>query len=95
MRLLAPLYIGKHLPTYFAIFKTAHKVTADYNQTSKEMFAQMLKEAEVIKIFDLRQSTVAGKYLNNFKSSVDTYLSGVCNLQFVEQEAGADSSDYH
>lgn len=94
MKLLAPLYIGKHLPTYFAIFRTPRLFTENYNISSKEIFSDMLKDSKVIKIFDLRQSTTIGKYLNNYKDDVDAYLSGVCNLQFIEQENKGDKDNY-
>lgn len=85
MKILAPLYIGKHLPTYFAIFKTNRLITQDYTTADADVFKEMLKEAKVVKIYDLRNSTTIGKYLNNYKNNISKFLSGTCYLQFIEQ----------
>jgi len=80
MKILAPLYIGKHLPTFFAIFKTDRLITKDYMAYNSDIFKDMLKSSEVIKIFDLRNSTTIGKYLNNYSEQIIKYLSGSCYL---------------
>jgi hypothetical protein len=42
MKILAPLYIGKHLPTYFAIFKTDRLFTTDETVTNSDVFRSMI-----------------------------------------------------
>lgn len=94
MKILAPLYIGKHLPTYFAIFRTDRVITSDYLQADADTFKDLLKTSETVKIYDLRKSTSIGKYLNNFKDSVSKYLSGSCYLQFIEQMYDKNDVNY-
>jgi len=93
MKILAPLHIGKNLPTYFAIFRTDNLI----NKTGfddMEVFDDMLTNAECIKIYDLRLSTPLGKYLNNYKSQITKYLSGTCALQFIEQDNSTGTTNY-
>jgi len=79
MRILAPLYIGKNLPDYFIIFKTEHLVN-DSKFDNMDVFNTMLRNAECVKIFDLRKSTSIGKYLNNYKDMITKYMAGTCSL---------------
>lgn len=91
MRILAPLYIGKHLPTYFAIFKSDRLKTTDETTTNSEIFRSLLVESQCIKIYDLRKHTAIGKYLNNYQQMITKYFASACSLQFIEQEF--DSTD--
>lgn len=98
MKILAPLHIGKSIPEYFCIFKTNHLVNKDtysnidINDTA--VMQKLLKEGEIIKIFDLRNSTPIGHYLNAYKDSIQEYVSSSCYLQFNEQDNIKGSSEH-
>ena len=98
MKILAPLYIGKDVPEYFCIFRTDRLINQEtYNNTDindAEILRGILKDADIIKIYDLRKSTPIGHYLNRYKDDVQEYLSGSCYLQFIEQDNAVDSPDY-
>lgn len=94
MKILAPLYIGKHLPTYFAIWRTNRLMTSDNIATNTEVFKQLIDEGKCIKIFDLRHTTSIGKYLNNYQETIMNYLPGTCALQFIEQDNYPTSVDH-
>lgn len=89
MKILAPLYIGKNIPDYFCIFRSNMLINKEtyFNDTfdNKEKFIEILKNAKVVKIFDLRKYTTIGQYLNNYKDEIKDYLSGNVYLQFIEQ----------
>ncbi len=86
MHMLAPLYLGKHLPDYFVIFKTDRLITKDYNVTDVYQFKEMLAQAKQVKLFDLRRSSTIGKYLHNYNKQISEFLAGTCSLQFIEQD---------
>ena len=98
MKILAPIHIGKSVPDFFCIFRydgvynpdTYH--AADIDDTA--LFENLLKMAKVIKIFDLRNYTVAGKYIHNYCNMLNQYLHGSCYLQFIEQDNDRDSANY-
>lgn len=98
MKILAPLHIGKSIPEYFCIFKTNHLVNKetynniDINDTA--VMQRLLKEGEIIKIYDLRNSTPVGHYLNAYKDSIQEYISNSCYLQFNEQDNIKGSSEH-
>jgi len=94
MRILAPLYIGKHLPTFFAIWRSDRLITHDNTITNTEVLKTLLNEAKCIKIFDLRRSTSIGKYLNNYHDDITKYFAGSCILQFIEQDNDKTSLDH-
>lgn len=90
MKILAPIHIGKTIPDFFTIFRydgTFNEETygsVDINDTEK--LISLLKESEVVKIFDLRTYTPIGQYLNNYKKYIKDFLYGSCHLQFIEQD---------
>lgn len=93
MNILAPLYIKRSLPDFFAIFR----VDEYYNEESYssslndyDKFEQLLKEGEIVKLFDLRKYTSIGQYLNNYAESIADISSPIF-LQFQEQDR--DESD--
>jgi hypothetical protein len=98
MKILAPLHIGKSIPEYFCVFKTNHLVNKetysniDINDTA--VMQKLLKEGEIIKIFDLRNSTPIGYYLNAYKDSIQEYVSSSCYLQFNEQDNIKGTSEH-
>lgn len=94
MKILAPLYIGKHLPTYFAIFKTDRLATTDETVTNSDVFRSMIVQSQCIKIYDLRQHTALGKYLNGYQNMITKYFAGTCSLQFIEQEYDSTDDNY-
>lgn len=94
MKILAPLYIGKHLPTFFAIWRSDRLLTSDNTATNTQIFRTLLNDAKCIKIFDLRRSTSIGKYLNNYHDMITKYLAGTCILQFIEQDTDKTSVNH-
>ena len=90
MKIFAPLHIGKNIPDFFAIFR----YEGTFNEESyssididdTEKMTTLLKESEVVKIFDLRTYTSIGQYLNNYKKYIRDFLYGSCHLQFIEQD---------
>ncbi len=94
MKILAPLYIGKHLPTFFAIWRSDRLITTDNTATNTQILRTLLNDAKCIKIFDLRRSTSIGKYLNNYHDMITKYLAGTCMLQFIEQDTDKTSVNH-
>lgn len=87
-KILAPLWIGQTLPDYFVIFRVGSHYNAETYKNSSSIdstkkLKEFLKDGEVIKTFDLRESTPIGKYLHNYSNK---YLKGFNNgclfLQF-------------
>ena len=65
---LAPIWLRKNLPDYFVIFKVDHPLsTLSYKQnvTNTELFSEFFNDSQIIKTFDLRESSLIGKYLRN------------------------------
>ena len=94
MKILAPLYIGKHLPTYFAIFKSDRLFTTDETATNSDIFRSLLVESQCIKIYDLRQHSAIGKYLKGYQNMITKYFAGTCQLQFIEQDYDSNDENY-
>ena len=94
MKILAPLYIGKNLPDYFIIFKTDRLISTNINDSNINIYKELINDAKCVKIFDLRNATSIGKYLNNYKSMIAKYLAGSCYLQFIEQDNEKNSDNY-
>ena len=94
MKILAPLYIGKHLPDYFVIWRSDRLITDDNTVTNSDVFKQLLNDGECIKIVDLRRSTTIGKYLHSYQEMIIKYLAGTCALQFIEQDNDKNSIDH-
>lgn len=94
MKILVPLYIGKHLPTFFAIWRTDRLITPDNTISNSDVFKDILNTGKCIKIFDLRRSTSIGKYLNNYQEMITKYFAGSCALQFIEQDNDPYSADH-
>ena len=90
MKILAPLHIGKNIPDFFTIFRYDRTFNEEtYNSVDiddTEKLTTLLKESEVVKIFDLRTYTSIGQYLNNYKKYIKDFLYGSCHLQFIEQD---------
>lgn len=93
-KILAPLYIGKHLPDYFAIWRTDRLITDQNIVTNTEVFKNLLNDGQCIKIFDLRRSTSIGKYLHEYQNMITKYHAGTCALQFIEQDNDKNSIDH-
>ena len=89
MKILAPLYISKKLPDYFCIFKTDNIInTETYNNVKIDDLSKLqeaLKNPQIVKIFDLRNSTSIGQYLKTYTDIVNAEIQGACHLQFLEQ----------
>lgn len=89
MKILAPLYISKKLPDYFCIFKTDNIINAEtYNNAKIDDLSKLkdaLKNPQIVKIFDLRNSTSIGQYLKTYADLINAEIQGACHLQFLEQ----------
>ena len=88
-RLLAPIWIDKNIPKRFVIFKVKNPSTAiNYNDTSDGNFNRiqsMLKNAEIIKTFDLTTNSNIGKYLRNHVQN-ETFPSAPMTVSFEKNE---------
>ena len=88
MKILAPLHIGKSIPSFFCIFRydgVTNKETynsSDINDTEK--YNSLIKDSSIVKIFDLRSYTSIGEYLNNYKNMLKDFLFGSVYMQFIE-----------
>ena len=45
---------------------------------------EALKNPQIVKIFDLRNSTSIGQYLKTYADIVNAEIQGACHLQFLE-----------
>lgn len=89
-KILAPLWINRNLPDFFVIFKIegAYNTDSYLNiQDDLATFKRFLRNAKVVKSFDMRQSSPVGKYLRNYTNKIQQYPGSVL-LQFKEQETG-------
>ena len=88
--MLAPLWINQKLPDFFAIFKLPEDIhnganISNKNINSDEIFREMLKDGKLVKLYDMRESSVLGKYLKKHLKEIE-YIPGNVYLQFKEQE---------
>ena len=92
-KILAPLWINRVLPDFFVVFKADDRFNTStyYNiQNDNEIFDQFLREAKIVKAFDMRSSSPVGKYLSNHYSKISDYPGSVL-MQFKEQETQDDT----
>ena len=99
MKILAPLHIGRNVPEYFCIFRYDGTYNSDtypdnvqFDDTEK--LTNLIKTSNVVKIFDLRDYTTIGQYLNNYKKNIINFLYGSCYMQFIEQDNDLYSGNY-
>lgn len=88
--ILAPLWINQKLPDFFAVFKLPEDIhngtnVSNKNINSDEIFKEMLKNGKLVTLYDMRESSVLGKYLKRHLSEIE-YIPGSVYLQFKEQE---------
>lgn len=87
-RFLAPLWVNKNLPDFFAIFRVDGVCNIEsYKQQidDTEILKKFLREGKVVKVFDLRISSPLGKYLHNHFDKISEYPGSVL-LHLKEQE---------
>ena len=85
-KILAPLWLGKKLPDFFAVFRVPESVyNSDVNAEGTDVFKSYLQKGRLIKTFDMRESSVLGLYLRNHIED-NNYTPGPVYLQFKEQE---------
>lgn len=95
-RILAPLWINNELPDLFVIFKiedyynTESYINKIFNDTEK--FQNFLKEADIVKVFDLRTNTTIGQYLNNYKNKY--FSNNSVFLQFIQYNKSPEENIY-
>ena len=96
MKILAPLYIGDNIPTFFTIFRYDDIFNEETYNGLKindiNKFESLIKKSKVVTTFDLRTYTSIGQYLNNYKEMLSNY--GQCYLQFIEQDNDKVSQSY-
>lgn len=62
----APLWMRKELPEFFVVFRLDHPLnplTYDLDATKIENFSEFFRDAQIIKTFDMRESSPLGTYL--------------------------------
>ena len=70
IRFTAPLWLDKELPSYFVVYRIDEPVsqvslTDSYDGINARVM-QMLKNATIVKVFDMGKESQIGKYLNNY-----------------------------
>ena len=88
MKILAPLYIKRSLPDFFAIFRVDEYFNQETYETTLndyEKFEHLLRDGKIVQIYDLRKYTSIGQYLNNYAESIADVASPIF-LQFQEQD---------
>ena len=94
MGILAPLHLGKNVPDFFCVFRYEGVFNSEsYSSTypdDAEKLKSLISTSTVVKIFDLRDYTAAGKYLRNYQKMISDFLYGSCYMQFIEQENADD-----
>lgn len=97
-RILAPLWIDNILPDFFCIFRIDSFYNKDsYNiidnfYSDTEKFKNILKECSLVKVFDLREHTPIGIYLNNYKNNY--FVPKNIFLQFPKYNKTSDENEY-
>ena len=86
LKIFAPLYLGKTLPKYFCIFRNVPVPHTSLSFDNDEELRNLIKNSEIIKIFDLRQHTNIGNYLNTYLNELNQYNPEYCNLSFIDQD---------
>ncbi len=92
-KILAPLWVNRVLPDFFVVFRvdSAYNLSTYYNiQDDNEIFNSFLRDGQIVKAFDMRESSPLGKYLHTYYDSISTYPGSVL-LQFKEQEMQDDT----
>jgi len=92
-RILAPLYIGKHLPDYFAVFRTK-RLISDAMRNDTDILKSMISDSACVQVFDLRDGSNIGSYLHGYQQMISKYFAGTCSLQFIEQEYDTTDPNY-
>ena len=97
-RILAPLWIDNILPDFFCIFKIdsfynkdSYNITDNF-YTDTEKFKSILKECSLVKVFDLREHTPIGIYLNNYKNNY--FVPKNVFLQFPKYNKLPNENEY-
>ena len=86
-KILAPLWLNRILPDFFVIFRVDDQFnnsTYSNIQNDNEIFDRFLREAKIVKAFDMRSSSPLGKYLGNHYNDISSYPGSVY-LHFKEQ----------
>lgn len=67
---LAPLWVRKHLPDYFVVFRVDHpaSVTSYEGGTRADLFNELFSQARIVKTFDMRPTSKLGRYLQKLVS---------------------------
>lgn len=88
-RMFAPIWIDKNIPKNFVIFKVKNPSTAiNYSDSAADNFSRiqsMLKNAEIVKTFDLTTNSTIGKYLRNHVQN-ETFPTSPITMSFEKNE---------
>ena len=88
-RMFAPIWIDKNIPKNFVIFKVKNPSTViNYTDSAADNFGRiqsMLKNAEIVKTFDLTTNSTIGKYLRNHVQN-ETFPTSPITMSFEKNE---------
>ena len=88
MGCVAPLYLRKKRPNYFVIFKITNP--SNFNMTTGDMSydfnSDILKNASIVKSFDLREGTVLGDYIKRYVEQRDFKYDQSVYVNFSSNE---------
>ena len=64
-KLFAPIWLRKDLPDFFVIFKVPGSVNKEtyFNNNKEIILKEMLKDAHIIQVYDMRQGSTIGEYI--------------------------------
>ena len=88
MGCVAPLYLRKKRPNYFVIFKITNPSNFNLNEndTKFDFNEDILKNASIIKSFDLREGTVLGDYIKRYVEQRDFKYDQSVYVNFSSHE---------
>lgn len=88
MGCIAPLYLRKKRPNYFVVFKITNP--SNFNMTSGDMKFEfdkdILKNANIVKSFDLREGTPIGDYIKRYVEQRDFKYDQSVYVNFSSNE---------
>lgn len=110
----APLYLKNEIPEYFVIFRTngpINKFTYDtpFSEWKNHVTSDILKDSQIIKVYDLTTNSAIGKYLKNivdhpsrreseitvsYQQNGYTTFNGICYSKGTYSESGELLYDY-
>ena len=86
-RMLAPIWLDKDIPKRFVVFRVNDPVgDIDFdNRTNYQNIQDILKDAEIVKTFDLTEDSSLGKYIRNHVNS-ESFPETPIQFNFAKEE---------